>query len=206
VIWQPGFGTNSTGLKRQLIGGWSLSSIFIAQNGSHYTGNVSSTTPPSVDYTGFTRGSTASTKFTYAPLDGGMGGTSITSPGAPNSGRIGWVVPGYFVLPNLYNIDLRLEKVFTISERYHIAIRGEAFNLFNTTLVQGVSQTASDYASPAAATASCWNGTPNAAVPAGTPIHTNTCMVPLSTFQQASTTSGNNLGARQLQAGFRFEF
>src|ERR1700676_5071096 len=124
-----------------------------------------------------------------------MGGAGISSPGSNLAGRVGWLAPGSFVLPNLYNVDLRLGKQFAIAERFHGSVRGAAFNLFNATLIQevgGTNHTAYDYATP---------GQPGC--PAS---HLNTCMVPISTFQVPSITSGNLLGARQLQAGVRFEF
>jgi len=98
-------------------------------------------------------------------------------------------------------------------ERYHIEIRGEAFNLFNNTLVQAVQKNAYNYGTPTASTAaapnpSCWNGVTSSGPgpAAGTMAHVNTCMVPVSNFRQPTTTTGNLLGARQLQAGIRFEF
>jgi hypothetical protein len=148
---------------------------------------------------GYAPGSSALVPFIYSPLDGNMGGDGITSPGSPDVGRVGWLKPGGFVLPNLYNVDLRLEKAFAIKERYHISIRGEAFNLLNSELIQAVNNTAYDYASPGA------KGCP-AVAPGVNNGHANVCMVPQATFQTPTTTTGNLLGARQLQAGVRFEF
>ena len=121
-----------------------------------------------------------------------MGGAGITSPGANLAGRIAWVAPGGFKLPSLYDVDLRLSKQFAITERYNIELRGEAFNVFNSTLVQQVSQSAYKYVSPGS------SGCPA--------THASTCMVPVTSFGQYQTTSGNLFGARQLQAGIRFRF
>jgi hypothetical protein len=192
VVYAPTFTKKiHNKIAKEFADGWALSSSIIAQSGQAYTGLVNSGAAPSVSYTGYSPGSTAPTTFTYTPLDGSMGGAGVTSPGGPLPGRIAWVAPGSFVLPSLYNVDLRLEKQFSIKERYHIAIRGEAFNLFNSTLVQAVNQVAYDYATPGSA---------------GCVGHVNTCMVPLSNFGQATATTGNLLGARQMQAGIRFEF
>jgi hypothetical protein len=200
VIFAPTWGSNVTGVKQHLVRGWSLASTVIAQNGSRYTGNVQGNTPPTITYTGFTKGSTASTAFLYSPLNGSMGGAGVSSPGGNTAGRIAWVAPGSFVLPNLYNVDVRLTKEFRFTERYSLEIRGEAFNVFNTTLVQAVSQTAYSYGTPTGTSTTC----PTSST-ATTP-HTNTCMVPISSFGQMATTSGNLLGARQMQAGIRFNF
>jgi hypothetical protein len=100
-----------------------------------------------------------------------------------------------YELPNYSTVDLRLGRQFTFHERYAFEFRAEAFNLFNSTIVQAVNQNAYNYASPSATSATC---------PAS---HTNTCLVPQPTlFQVPTTTLGTLLGPRQLQFGLRFEF
>ena len=209
VVFQPSFDRQvSSKVGKLLLGGWQMATTFTAQNGGHYTGQVNSATSKNVVLTGFTPGSTASTSFTFAPLDGGLGGAAITSPGANLQGRIGWIPQGSFILPNLYNVDMRLEKQFNLTERFHLSIRGEAFNLFNSTLTLAANTAAFDYAAPSATpgTAIAPNLCPTSAISGAATPHTNTCMTPVSTFGSAATTSGNLLGSRQLQAGIRFEF
>ena len=192
VIVAPAWGNSATGAKRLLVGNWSLSSTIIAQSGQAYTGMVQGVTAPSAVYNGYAPGASTPATFTYIPLDGSMGGAGISSPGANLAGRIAWVAPGGFKLPSLYDVDLRLSKQFAITERYNIELRGEAFNVFNSTLVQQVSQSAYKYVSPGS------SGCPA--------THASTCMVPVTSFGQYQTTSGNLFGARQLQAGIRFRF
>ncbi len=192
VIVAPAWGNSAAGAKRLLVGNWSLSSTIIAQGGQAYTGMVQGVTAPSAVYNGYAPGASTPATFTYIPLDGSMGGAGITSPGANLAGRIAWVAPGGFKLPSLYDVDLRLSKQFAITERYNIELRGEAFNVFNSTLVQQVSQSAYKYVSPGS------SGCPA--------THASTCMVPITSFGQYQTTSGNLFGARQLQAGIRFRF
>ena len=214
VVFQPGFERHtSSRFGKQLLGGWQLATTFTAQSGGHYTAQINGATAKNATISGFTPGGNTATTFTYKPLDGSMGGAGITSPGANLAGRAGWLPSGGFVLPSLYNVDLRLEKVFNLTERFHLSLRGEAFNLFNSTLVLAANTTAFDYADPAAVTvvngvtlpSSC-PGTGATAVAGAPTPHTNTCMVPVSTFGKAATTTGNLLGSRQLQAGIRFEF
>ena len=207
VVYAPTFASKFTNkAAKEVLDGWSLSSSIIAQSGQAYTGLLNSGTAPSVKNVGYTPGSTVQSTFTYTPLDGSMGGAGITSPGGNLPGRIAWVAPGFFRLPNLYNVDLRLEKQFPIKERYHIGLRGEAFNLFNSTLVQAVNQVVYDYASPSGNQGAAGVTCPAFHADGVTPFHSNTCMTPLSTFGQPTATTGNLLGARQLQAGIRFEF
>jgi hypothetical protein len=191
VVYAPTFASNLTNkVEKQVLDGWILSSAITAQSGTHYDALVQGSTAPNDVVTGYAPGAPASSTFTFTPLDGSMGGAGINSPGSNFAGRVAWLAPGRFVQPNLYNVDLRLTKQFTIKERYHLEVRGEAFNLFNDTLVQAVSQNAYSYAK------SC---------PAGVPA-TVTCMSPVASFQQPSITTTNLLGARQMQAGIRFEF
>jgi hypothetical protein len=228
VIYQPGFDkytTNAAG--RQLLGGWTLASSIIAQNGGHYTAQTSGATPKNLVIAGCSIGQTTcapqtittvagvttvtpstQTTFTYQPLDGGQSGVSITSPGSAAASRIAWLPSGNFVLPNLYNVDLRLEKAFTFKERYAVVIRGEAFNLFNSTHTQAVSRNAYAYTDVDNTTAAATNRCPGTGIAGAATPHasTVTCMTPVNAFQQATITSGNNLRARELQAGIRFEF
>jgi hypothetical protein len=199
VVYAPSFGTNSANkLVKGFAGGWSLSGTFVAQDGTHYEGTVNSTKSPSVTYAAGTLFNTSGvaltgSALTFTGLDGGMTGALISSPGANVAGRLYWIPRNFYELPNLYDVDVRLTKDITVKERFHIAIRGEAFNLINSTLVQGVNTVAYAYANPGAA---------------GCVGHTNTCMIPQSSFQQANTTTNTSglLGPRQLQAGLRFEF
>jgi hypothetical protein len=205
VAYSPTFARGVTNkVVKNLADGWSISSTIIAQNGNHYTAFVQGSTAGALTLSGFTPGSTTASNFVYSALDGGMGGAGVDSPGNPSTQRVGWLAPGSFILPNLYNVDVRLTKEFAIKERFRIQIRGEAFNLFNTTLIQAVSNSAYSYATPAANSTTCPNtSTVGAASPHAATVQ---CMVPVTSFKQASTTSGNNLGARQMQAGIRFEF
>jgi hypothetical protein len=88
-----------------------------------------------------------------------------------------------------------LEKATAIKERYRIIFRIEAFNALNSTIVQAVNQNGYTYAAPGQA------GCPGA-------TNTNTCMIPVTGFGTATTTTSTSgfLGPRQMQAGLRFEF
>jgi hypothetical protein len=116
----------------------------------------------------------------------------------PGTGNVTFLPRSSFRLPSYTNVDLRLAKVFRITERYNVELRGEAFNLFNSVLVLGVNANAYDYSQPSSSATSTCNV---ASHPSG-----NTCLVKRADFQQNPTTGSNLLGARQLQAGVRFNF
>jgi hypothetical protein len=191
VVWQPAFGINLSGIARHAVSGWSMSASFMASNGNRYSAGVQSTASPTAVYTNPAGSATATT--TYTGLNGGMGGVDLGSTAEVIPGKVSWIPRNSYTLPNLYNVDFRLTKQFIINERMNVEIRGEAFNLFNSTLVQDVNKSAYNYAAPGAA------GCPAAS-------HVNTCMIPVTAFQSITSTSSLLLGPRQLQGGIRFNF
>ena len=188
VIWQPTFAKNfSSGVIRAMLGGWNLATTLTASDGSHYSARLQSTAVQCAVLT-------SPCPIGFAGLDGGMTGTVLNSNGTPDPGRAAWLQRNSFILPAYHNIDLRLEKDFSIHERFHFALRGEAFNLLNTTITTAVDTTGFNFVAPSATSPVC-------------PLtHTNTCIVPIASFQNPTTTSTASLGARQLQAGVRFSF
>jgi hypothetical protein len=104
----------------------------------------------------------------------------VSTNASATGGRATFLPRNSYRYPTWTDIDLRLERDFTIHERYRLEFRAEAFNLFNSTLLQGVNTEAY--------TVSGAN------------------IIPFSGFQTPSTTSTVLDGARQLQTGFRFDF
>ena len=191
VVWAPSYAKNLSGrYERGLLDGWNLSTAITATNGNPYSATVQSSSAPCTLAVS-PSGKTCATAGGVAGVDGGMTGAALNFNSVPAGGRLAWLARDSFTLPNYYNVDLRLMRQFTIRERYAFQFRAEAFNLFNSTIIQSVNQTAYNYAAPG--TAGCVG-------------HTNTCMVPLSTFQTPTTTSGNLLGSRQFQFGAKFNF
>jgi hypothetical protein len=88
-------------------------------------------------------------------------------------------------------VDFRIERAFTVRERYRFAILADAFNLLNNTIVSSVNSQGYTELNPGSG--SC----------AG---HANACLVPFPNFQSRTTTSSSVFGARQLQIGARFNF
>ncbi len=197
VVYTPPF---AKGLKnrfaKEALDGWAISSAITASNGTHYSGTIGSTASPTLTLTGYAPGSQTAVPFNFTGLDGGMSGADIQTTGNPLGGRATWLGRNSFTLPNLYNVDLRVTKVWSIHERYSIEFRAEAFNLFNSTLVLAVNANAFTYTAAGKAV-----GTGVCGAPSG-----GTCMTPVANFGNESTTSGLLMGPRQLQGGLRFNF
>jgi hypothetical protein len=194
IIWAPSFGANSTGAVKMITNGWSLASTITATNGTRYSANVASSSIP-CQTKGFV-GKTSGTDICVgaAGADGGMMSSVLMNTSVPGQGAVSFLPRAAFRMPGYTDVDLRLAKEFKFSERYSFEMRGEAFNVFNSLFVLGVNLNGYNYVNPGGNNCS-------------TALHpTNTCMVKQADFGTPTTTSGNLLGARQLQLGLRFNF
>ena len=195
VVWQPGFGKDlSNKAAKGFVSGWSLATTVTATTNTRYSGTITSSAVQCLVVVV----APATCPAGSLAQDGGMTGALLSTGGTPMGGRIAWLPRASFKLPSYTDVDLRVAKQFSIHERFNIELRGEMFNLFNSTLVLEVDKNAYNYATPSGSTGAC---------PAtGANAHANYCMVPVPTFQQPMTTTGNLIGARQVQFGFRFAF
>jgi hypothetical protein len=196
VVWAPDYAKKlSNKFEKGALDGWSLSSTITAANGSPFSGIVQSSAPVcslGSNVSGANCTSPLTGPVGVLGLDGGMTGAALTTIGQSTGGRIGWQPRDSYTLPNYSDVDVRLARQFTLRERYNFEFRAEAFNLFNSTIVQAVNTNAYNYL-----------GAGSAGICA---THTNTCMSPVSAFLSPTTTTNVLLGARQMQFGFRFEF
>lgn len=189
VVWAPQYAKDfKNKTAKGVLDNWTLSSSITASQGTTYSAADQSSAQPCLT-------AASSCPTADVGVDGGMTGALLSTSRGPTGGRIAWLPRDSFALPNYANVDMRLAKEFVFRERYHFGFRVDAFNLFNSTIVQAVNTTAFNPVQPSATSTTCPSAT-----------HTNTCMVPVSTFQQATTTSAFLLGARQLQFGLRFDF
>lgn len=173
VVWTPSYGKKfSSRAVRTLADGWSLSTIVTAGSGQPYTATIGTFTPP-------------------GSVNGGMTGAVVGTFASSTGGRAAWLPRNSYNLPGWTNVDFRIEREFTMRERYRLAIVADAFNLFNSTIVSAVN------------TQGYTESNPGSGVCAG---HVNACIVPFSSFQSRTTTSSSVFGARQLQLGARFTF
>jgi outer membrane receptor protein involved in Fe transport len=165
---------------RELLNGWGLSTSITTATGEPYTSELGGSTFAGVN----------------GP-DGGMTGAEVSTFASSAAGRAVWLPRNSNNLPTTTNIDLRVERDFTIHERIKLDFRAEAFNLFNSVILQGVNTEAFTYTQATATSTTC-----------GTATHPGVvgCFLPFSGFRAPTTTSGVLYGARQLQTGFRLEF
>ncbi len=174
VVWSPSYGRNlSNRSVREFAYGWTLSGIVTAGSGQPYSAYISTTAPQP------------------GGINGGETGAVIGTNASAIGGRVSFLPRNSFNLPHFTNVDFRISRAFTFREHYSFEIRGEAFNLFNSTIISQVNTNAYTF------------------VNAGTGVcagHANTCLVPSPTFQTPTTTSTTLYGARQLQIGARFSF
>src|ERR1700674_1787973 len=178
VIWEPSYGKDvSSAVVRQLLNGWSVSTIVVAATGQPYNANIGTSILGSA-----------------IAGDGGMTGAEVSTFAGPTGGRVSWLARNSFNLPNLTNVDFRLGRGITFHEKYRLNFVVDAFNLFNHTIVSAVNTTAYTYSGPTiTGTGPCLG-------------HTNGCLVPSPSFGSRPTTSSLLYGARQLQFGARFNF
>jgi len=199
IVWAPPYAKNLRNrVERAIADGWSISSTVTAANGTPYSSQLQTATGPC-----FTAPATACTgaNLSQLALDGGMTGALLSTSAADASGRIAWLPRDSYTLPSYADVDVRVTRDFAIRERYHFEFRAEAFNLFNSTIVQAVNETGWNYST----TGAC----------AGAASATYTCVAPIAGGSNAigpyqlgspTVTSGNLLGARQMQFGLRFDF
>ena len=170
AVWMPSAKGLSNRPARLILDGWAFSTIVTMSTGQPVTPYI--TGAPS-------------------PLDGGVtGGVAYA---APTQGRAGWLPRNAFTAPGFHDVDFRVGRQFSITERLKLSLIGEAFNLFNHTNVSGVSNTAFSYLAP------------GSGLCAG---HTNACFTPYTSTPFLATTATSNLlwGPRQLQLSGRITF
>ena len=168
AVWMPSLKNLANRPARLILDGWAFSTIVTMSTGQPVTPYI--TGSPS-------------------PLDGGVTG-GVSYAGA-TAGRAGWLPRNANTAPGFHNVDFRVGRQFSITERLKLSLIGEAFNLFNHTNVSGVNTTAFSYV--AAGSGAC----------AG---HTNACFSPSSTFMAPTSTSNLIWGPRQLQLSGRITF
>lgn len=129
--------------------------------------------------------------FTGRPFDatvsgnvtGGVNGVN----GSQGSTRFPFVARNFFRQPNIWNVDLRISRRFSITENVKVEFLSEFFNLFNRTQVTGVNGAAYTLTNVGATSTLTFNTTP-------------------VTFNVINGTSSTIFRERQVQFAARFQF
>jgi hypothetical protein len=128
-IWEIPFGHHGNTIAQTLLGGWQLNGIFTWSSGTPLT---LTSDPVSCACLNVTPGVTFIGQGNSGFLNSG---TQILNPSSfavsPNS--LGTLGRGTFYAPGYRNYDMSLFKNFHVHDRYNVQLRGEAYNLTNST-------------------------------------------------------------------------
>jgi outer membrane receptor protein involved in Fe transport len=132
VVYNTNFKGGSSA-SRAILNGWTFAPIFNAFSGQRFTPTVSGTVSPGGAGTG-TVG--AGNNFGFAP------GTATPGGGVNGSGgstRFALLPRNFYKQPNIWYLDMRISRRFSLTEKMKLELLAEGFNLFNRTQVTSVS-------------------------------------------------------------------
>jgi hypothetical protein len=120
VVYNTNFkgGSHSS---RAILNGWTIAPIFNAFSGARFTPTVSGTVSPTNNF-GIAGGTQA----------GGLNGSG-------GSTRFALLPRNFYKQPNIWYVDMRVSRRFSLTENAKLELIAEAFNLFNRTQVTTVS-------------------------------------------------------------------
>jgi hypothetical protein len=172
VVWIPQFTKKiSNPALRYLLHGYAFSSIVTISTGQPVTGTIS--------------GNPA------GAIAGGPTGGAVNNSGTATGGRSPGLPRNLYTGPGMGDVDMRVSREFTFTERVKLSLLAEAFNVFNHTNVFSVNT--QQYTYTGSGTGACTG-------------HANGCLVPVTSFLTPSATNNNLFGARQLQISGRITF
>ena len=121
VVYSPN--PFADGAAKHIFNGWTFAPILNAFSGQRFTGNISGNITP--------------TSFGFASNTTPGGGIN----GSGGSSRFALVPRNFFKQPNIWYVDARLSRRFSLSERVKLEVLAEGFNVFNRTQVTLVNGT-----------------------------------------------------------------
>jgi hypothetical protein len=120
------------GAAKHIFNNWTFAPILNSFSGQRVTGNISgSISPLAFGITGTTCTGGAGTCSTPGGGVNGSGGSS----------RFGGAPRNFFKQPNIWYVDMRVSRRFSITESMKLEFLVEGFNVFNRTQVTGVNST-----------------------------------------------------------------
>ncbi|HEV7681822.1 MAG TPA: carboxypeptidase regulatory-like domain-containing protein [Pyrinomonadaceae bacterium] len=169
VIYNTNFKGGSHA-SRTLLNGWTFAPIFNAFSGARYTGTLT--------------GSITPTAYGFASNTTPGGGIN----GSGGATRFGLLPRNFFKQPNIWYVDMRISRRFSLGESMKLELLAEGFNLFNRTQVTGV------------------NATIYAFNTVGCPAGSAQCLTPNAPFQSVTGADSTLFRERQIQLAARFQF
>jgi hypothetical protein len=121
VVYNPN--PFADGPAKHIFNGWTIAPIFNAFSGQRFTGNIANSINPQ------------SFGFSYKNTPGGGAN------GSGGANRFALVPRNFFKQPNIWYVDARLSRRFSISESVKLEVLAEGFNIFNRTQVTVVNGT-----------------------------------------------------------------
>jgi len=131
VVYSPTPFTD--GAAKHIFNGWTFAPILNAFSGQRFTGNVSGNIAPNTFGFGTGCGTATATADCNTPGGGPNGSGGAT--------RFAMVPRNFFKQPNIWYVDARLSRRFSITEGTSLEFLVEGFNVFNRTQVTTVSTT-----------------------------------------------------------------
>ncbi|HKY28085.1 MAG TPA: TonB-dependent receptor [Pyrinomonadaceae bacterium] len=123
AVYNTDFGLDDNKVGRALLNGWTFAPIFNAFSGQRFTGNLSGTINPQ--------------SFGFASSTTPGGGAN----GSGGATRFALVPRNFFKQPNIWYVDMRVSRRFSITEGTKLELLAEGFNVFNRTQVTLVNNT-----------------------------------------------------------------
>src|SRR5205085_12006397 len=106
-------------------------------SGQRFTGNISGSISPA----SFGFGGSACTPGLPAPAPSGCTTPGGGVNGSGGSTRFALLPRNFFKQPNIWYVDMRVSRRFSITEGAKVELLAEGFNIFNRTQVTGVNAT-----------------------------------------------------------------
>ncbi len=131
VVYSPN--PFNDGAAKAIFNGWTIAPILNAFSGQRFTGNIGGSIAPSSFGFGSACGTANATPDCSTP-----GGGANGSGGA---NRFALVPRNFFKQPNIWYVDARLSRRFSITENTKLEFLVEGFNVFNRTQVTTVQST-----------------------------------------------------------------
>jgi hypothetical protein len=176
VVYNTNF-KGGNGTFRAIFNGWTIAPIFNAFSGARFTSNIS--------------GSISPTAFGFASNTTQGGGAN----GSGGSTRFAQLARNFFKQPNIWYLDMRISRRFSITEGTKLELLAEGFNLFNRTQVTNVGTTIYNFS-----TTGC---------PAGVAqclVHNLPPFTATGNYRRTTGADSTLFRERQIQLAARFQF